>query len=415
MIITSGGLGPTADDLTAEVVGRFCGREMVLDERLEGLHRRDPAPDDGPLAADLDAAAIRAVEPQAGGDSGRRDRRWTRWAPRPDSWCRRSTGRGRPSSCCPGRRASCSRCGQTAVADRRVPRGDRGRDRRTGTRSCGCSGSPSRRSRTRCGLPRTAGMRAAELEITTCLRRGEIEIATRYEPARRRRLRRAARVHRASATATRCSRSTARRSTSRSRGCWRDTIAVAESCTGGMLAARLTDRAGSSAYFAGGVVVVLQRGQDLDCSASGRADRTGRARYRPRSRRRSPTAPSQRFGADVGVGITGVAGPDGGTEEKPVGLGVLLGRAARCRADHPQRSASREPRGRPRPIDHGRDAPRAAPAARRSDRPASGPGRRLGVGCRSSVNGDERVRLFVALELPDAVRWGALRVGWRRA
>src|SRR5947209_15614749 len=35
LIVTSGGLGPTADDLTAEIVGEFCGREMVLDERLE--------------------------------------------------------------------------------------------------------------------------------------------------------------------------------------------------------------------------------------------------------------------------------------------------------------------------------------------------------------------------------------------
>jgi nicotinamide-nucleotide amidase len=35
VVITSGGLGPTADDLTAEIVGRFCGREMVLDDELE--------------------------------------------------------------------------------------------------------------------------------------------------------------------------------------------------------------------------------------------------------------------------------------------------------------------------------------------------------------------------------------------
>src|SRR3954449_2291005 len=59
LIVTSGGLGPTADDLTAEVVGRFQGREMVLDDALEGrigaildrYMRRWP---------DLDPAAIRA-------------------------------------------------------------------------------------------------------------------------------------------------------------------------------------------------------------------------------------------------------------------------------------------------------------------------------------------------------------------
>ena len=43
LIVTSGGLGPTADDLTAEIVGRFCGREMVLDEAARGADRRDPA------------------------------------------------------------------------------------------------------------------------------------------------------------------------------------------------------------------------------------------------------------------------------------------------------------------------------------------------------------------------------------
>src|SRR6201986_2912399 len=52
LIITSGGLGPTADDLTAEVVGRFCGREMGLDDELQAkiaqilrpLLRRGPGP-----------------------------------------------------------------------------------------------------------------------------------------------------------------------------------------------------------------------------------------------------------------------------------------------------------------------------------------------------------------------------------
>lgn len=58
LIITSGGLGPTADDLTAEIVGRFAGREMVLDPRLEDLI----ADILRPMMArwpDLDAEAIR--------------------------------------------------------------------------------------------------------------------------------------------------------------------------------------------------------------------------------------------------------------------------------------------------------------------------------------------------------------------
>ena len=49
LVITSGGLGPTEDDLTAEVVGDFAGREMVLDPDARGTHRGDPAPAAGAL------------------------------------------------------------------------------------------------------------------------------------------------------------------------------------------------------------------------------------------------------------------------------------------------------------------------------------------------------------------------------
>ena len=77
------------------------------------------------------------------------------------------------------------------------------------------------------------------LEITTCLRRGEVEVVTRFAPAAGARLRRASWRPSASATPTRCSPTTGARSTSRwptllrARGL---TIATAESCTGGLLA-----------------------------------------------------------------------------------------------------------------------------------------------------------------------------------
>ena len=44
LVITSGGLGPTADDLTIEIVARFAGREMVLDDGARGADRGDPRP-----------------------------------------------------------------------------------------------------------------------------------------------------------------------------------------------------------------------------------------------------------------------------------------------------------------------------------------------------------------------------------
>src|SRR6185295_3869914 len=96
------------------------------------------------------------------------------------------------------------------------------------------------------------------------------------------------------------------------------TIATAESCTGGLLAGRLTERAGSSAYVLGGVVVyadaakVALAGVDPALIAAHGAVSTEVAEALADGARAA-------LGADVGVGITGVAGPGGGTEEKPVG------------------------------------------------------------------------------------------------
>ena len=87
-------------------------------------------------------------------------------------------------------------------------------------RTCACSGSPSPRSPDAAG-GRRPGVELERLEITTCLRRGEIEVATRYEPVAGGWLRGVRRVHARAPRATRCSRRTARRSTSRSRGCCR--------------------------------------------------------------------------------------------------------------------------------------------------------------------------------------------------
>lgn len=96
------------------------------------------------------------------------------------------------------------------------------------------------------------------------------------------------------------------------------TIAVAESCTGGLLAAALTDLPGSSEYFLGGVVTysndakvdVLGVPRDLIESLGAVSEPVARA---------MAEAVARRFGADVGVGVTGIAGPTA-EGEKPVGL-----------------------------------------------------------------------------------------------
>lgn len=95
-------------------------------------------------------------------------------------------------------------------------------------------------------------------------------------------------------------------------------IAAAESCTGGLLLQRLTDIPGSSAWVLGGVVAyanavkVEALGVGEDTLAAHGAVSEAVARAMAEGVRR-------RLGADVGVGITGVAGPGGGSDEKPVG------------------------------------------------------------------------------------------------
>ncbi len=96
------------------------------------------------------------------------------------------------------------------------------------------------------------------------------------------------------------------------------TLAVAESCTAGLLAARITDLPGSSAYFAGGVVSYSNAAKtDLLGVPAELIEAHGAVSNEVAEAMADGAI--ERFGADVGVGITGVAGPDGGTEEKPVG------------------------------------------------------------------------------------------------
>ena len=97
------------------------------------------------------------------------------------------------------------------------------------------------------------------------------------------------------------------------------TISTAESCTGGLIAARITAVPGSSQYFAGGVVAYANAVKERQLGVSANTLRRFGAVSAPVARQMAFGA-RQRLHTDFGIGVTGVAGPGGGTRTKPVGL-----------------------------------------------------------------------------------------------
>jgi nicotinamide-nucleotide amidase len=122
-----------------------------------------------------------------------------------------------------------------------------------------------------------------------------------------------------------------------------ETLAVAESCTGGMLGARLTSVAGSSGTFVGGAIVYANqlkeellgvRRETLECFGA----------VSPEVARQMASGARERFGSTYALAITGVAGPGGGSEEKPVGtVDFALAAPDGCRWVRARFPGAREP------------------------------------------------------------------------
>jgi nicotinamide-nucleotide amidase len=316
LIVTSGGLGPTADDLTAEIVGRFCGRELYLDEplseRIDAIVR--------PLMArwpGFDGAAVQA----ANAKQATVPRGATVLEPvgtAPGLVVPPADGTIGPTVVVlPGPPGELRPMWKTASA--------------TAAFAAIVAGAPTYRTAVMrlFGLPESEiaeSLRTAEreglaldgLEITTCLRRGEIEIGTRYEPDAEPDYDRFVAFLADRHGELLFSPNGATIDEQVAELLAGATIAVAESCTAGLLAARLTDRAGSSAYFLGGGVVYSNAAKiDLAHVDPSLIERFGAVSTEVAEALASGIA--ERFGAALGVGITGIAGPGGGTPEKPVG------------------------------------------------------------------------------------------------
>ncbi|MBM2814302.1 MAG: CinA-like protein [Ignavibacteria bacterium] len=103
------------------------------------------------------------------------------------------------------------------------------------------------------------------------------------------------------------------------------TVSVAESCTGGMLGAAFTDLAGSSDYFLGGVIVYSNEAKINMLDVSSETIEKHGAVSEETARELAANV-RLKFSTDYGISLTGIAGPSGGTEDKPVGT-VWIGLA----------------------------------------------------------------------------------------
>ena len=334
VVLTSGGLGPTADDLTAEVVAEFQGRELVWDaplqERIEAIVAR--------LGARWRNVSVEAMREGA----------------RKQATVPRGATVLEPVGTAPGlvvtpARGGWTPAGPTVVVLPGPPRelqpmweaAVREDFRAAGPLREALAGATEylRRTLRLFGIPESAiaetlrmaereGVPLERLEVTTCLKRGEVEVVTRYEPDAQDAYDRLVATVRArhaeqlfSDDGSTIDEQVAALLRGDQGGRAR-TIATAESCTGGLLAARLTDPPGASQYVRGGLVVyaneakVAQAGVPAEMIERHGAVSAEVARALAEGARKH-------LEADVGVGVTGIAGPGGGTPEKPVGTVYL--------------------------------------------------------------------------------------------
>ena len=310
LVVTSGGLGPTADDLTAEVVGRFAGRELVLDEEMEAK-----------IAKILERFAKRM----------RFDMDALREANRKQAMVPEGATALDPAGTAPGLVVPAD--GQVVVVLPGPPRELQemwSRALETGpVKAVLERADPYVELQVRMfGIPESELAQALreiedetdleDLEITTCLRGGELITDIRHREGAETaaealvkglddRLGQFAYSYNGESVENVVARLLGGRM-----------LAVAESCTGGLLAARCTEGAGASEWFAGGVVAYSDEAK-VELLAVDPKLLAAHGAVSPEVAEAMAEGALKRFEADIACSVTGIAGPTGGTESKPVG------------------------------------------------------------------------------------------------
>jgi len=311
LVVTSGGLGPTADDLTIEMVAEFTGRPLFLDDDLEERIAEILRPLMKRFRH-LDFDAVRAAN--------------RKQALVPEGAHVIYPAGTAPGLVVPGKPAIVVLPGPPRELHAMWPQAV---ETEAFQEAIGGRTEYEQQTLRLFGIPESEiaeTLRVAEgcvegfseLEITTCLRRAEVEVVTRWEPAAQPAWDavRALIEERHERSLFSVDGSTVDEQVAALlAGRW---AAVAESCTGGLMAGRLTERPGSSEYFAGGVVSYSNEAKaELLGVDPGLIERHGAVSLEVAEAMADGAL--ARFGADTAVAITGVAGPGGGTEAKPVG------------------------------------------------------------------------------------------------
>ncbi len=318
LVITSGGLGPTADDLTAEVVAEVAEVPMVLDSALEGriaaivapLQKRFENLDSDALGAGtrkqaMVPAGATVIEPAGTA---------------PGLVVKARGGDGPVLVALPGPPRELRPMFEAALETEPV-RGALAGIGEIRERVLRLFGIPESEIAATLRAADDQGLALAALEITTCLHGGEIEVSTTYAPEDQDAYEAFAGfvAERHAQTLFSMDGTTVDQQVAALLVAGGLTAATAESCTGGLLAARLTDPPGASRYMRGGLVTYANDAKSAIAGVSAALIEADGAVSQAVAEALADGARAH-LGADVGVGITGVAGPGGGSPEKPVGL-----------------------------------------------------------------------------------------------